>query len=166
MKITPEEVEKFKLNIATSLKFEIYKNQIDLAQTVNGLKEIEAEGELQKMDARIAEIKTALESIGPKKVDRPWKQKLETELRGTEFLRNKLFDERRKMFLEVNESARKIEALGKEIEYTLGFDHENLPQLDFVEIDGTKYAAKDNQVVLDAEGARVLYVTTPAVEAK
>lgn len=163
--MTPENIAFFKENICKSLAFEMFKNEIDQAQTVKNILAIEQEGDMVKLEEKLKTIKADLEALGipKKKEDRTKKKQLELDLRGTQFLRDRLFDGRQKLFKEVLEYGRKNEALQEEIDFTNAFERGATPQLPYIEIDGTRYeSTKDNQIALDQDGGKILAIANDA----
>lgn len=77
---------------------------------------------------------------------------------GVDFILNQIKGQLSKLYETVASKANSLRAIYKNIEALEKLDLSNVPQLPFIEINGTRYQAKNNAHVLDEVGNLVLYI--------
>lgn len=160
--MTTTEMQAFRQKVVGELQENIYRISIDLAQDVLAVKEMEAEDKIGQIEKEVAHLKVLLEvKDQPKKKSKEEREviaKLQLDLRGTEFSLTQARIKKSDLYKTIDKNARAVEALEAKIDFVQKFDILSMPEVAYIEIDGTRYAAVRNHTVKDAAGVKQLYV--------
>lgn len=168
--MTKTQEQKYKEKKLDILLNEQYNLKSEVAFSVNLIlgKRKELEGAEKRHtealnDFKLLEVKIDKENSKEKKKKYSEEQKKELGLarnkyQGEEFILTALKGKISKLNEEVAVKANSIRAIQKNIDFLDALELDKVPQLEYLEINGTQYQAKDNAHVLDENGSMILYV--------
>lgn len=154
--------QKEKLDI---LYYELYNLHTENAFSISII--LAKESEKAALEKPMADAKAAYDALnvpqGSKKTKKSEPEKKELGLarnkyEGLNFTYTAIKGRISKLHEEVARKANSIRAISKNIKFIEEFEMSKVPQLPYLEINGTRYATKDNAHVLDDQGQMVLYV--------
>lgn len=174
IEISEDKLEEFKNKLADYYLYEIYSNEFEVADRIRQLRELETNPTRIKTLADINDrLKVALEEkdrtarIALEKKDGKYKDKKASadeaeKAIGTvekiKFEKSRYIKQTATLYQELSHYAEQADIRKKSYLYVKTFDPNNIEKLSYAEIDGTRYALKDNILAKDTFGQMVLFL--------
>ncbi len=159
-KISSDHEKEFRNGVLKEIEEKVYRISIDLKQDVEKVLGMEKNNILPLITKDIEETNKELDRLKSQKTafSKERTKELKLNLQGFRFRFDQTSVKFNELYKIIDQNGRTIEALWKEWDFVIKFDSEEMPQVPFIQIDGTKYAAESNRIKKDKDGNKVLYL--------